>query len=74
MHEIISCTTRPPREGEINGINYHFLTNQEFADKIESGEMKPHIYKTLPFEMANEAQGILERGENIGKVVLTLTH
>lgn len=39
LHEIVSCTTRPPREGEVNGINYHFLSNQEFADKIESGEM-----------------------------------
>ena len=23
---IISCTTRPPREGEVNGINYYFLS------------------------------------------------
>ena len=38
--------------------------------KIENGQLKAHIYKTLPFEMANEAQDILERGENIGKVVL----
>ena len=38
--------------------------------KIEDGKMKAHIYKTLPFEQANEAQDILERGENIGKVVL----
>ena len=38
--------------------------------KIESGEIKPSVYKTLPFEQANEAQDILERGENIGKVVL----
>ena len=40
--------------------------------KIENGQLKAHIYKTLPFEMANEAQDILERGENIGKVVLNL--
>jgi len=39
LHEIVSCTTRPPREGEVDGINYHFLTNQEFADKIENGQM-----------------------------------
>lgn len=39
LHEIVSCTTRPPREGEVNGVNYHFLTNEEFADKLESGEM-----------------------------------
>ena len=39
LHEIVSCTTRPPREGEVDGVNYHFLTNQEFADKIEKGQM-----------------------------------
>lgn len=25
-NEIVSCTTRPPREGEQEGVNYHFLT------------------------------------------------
>ena len=25
VHEIISCTTRPPREGEAHGKNYYFL-------------------------------------------------
>lgn len=39
IHEIISCTTRPPREGEVHGKNYYFLSNQDFADKIENGEM-----------------------------------
>lgn len=38
--------------------------------KLENGEIKPSVYKILPFEDANEAQNILERGENIGKVVL----
>lgn len=41
--------------------------------KLESGEIKPSICKTLPFEHAEDALGMLERGENIGKVVLTLT-
>ncbi len=40
--------------------------------KIELCEMKPSIYKVLPLEKANEAQDILERGENIGKVVLSI--
>jgi len=40
--------------------------------KIESGEIKPSIYKTLPIQQAEEAHAILERGENIGKVVLTV--
>ena len=37
--------------------------------KIEKGEMKPSIYKVMSLEEANEALDILERGENIGKVL-----
>ena len=40
--------------------------------KIEAGLITPSIYKVLPIEKAQEAHGILERGENIGKVVLTV--
>lgn len=38
--------------------------------KLESGEIKPSIYKVLPIEKAEDAHAILEKGENIGKVVL----
>ena len=38
--------------------------------KIESGAIKPSVYKVLPIEKAEEAHKILENGENIGKVVL----
>ena len=37
--EIVSCTTRPIREHEVDGINYHYLTNEEFADQVVNGEM-----------------------------------
>lgn len=40
--------------------------------KVETGEVKPTIYKTLPITEAEAAHAILERGENIGKVVLTV--
>lgn len=40
--------------------------------KIEAGLVKPTIYKVLPIEEAEEAHAILERGENVGKVVLTV--
>lgn len=40
---------------------------------IESGEIKPSIYKVLPIKEAMEAHAILERGENIGKVVLKVS-
>lgn len=38
-NEIISCTTRPPREGEVNGVNYHFLTLHEFTQKEINNDM-----------------------------------
>ena len=38
--------------------------------KIESGAIKPSIYRVLPITEAEEAHGILERCENVGKVVL----
>ena len=39
-------------------------------DKFESGEIKVKIHKTFPLEQADEAQQVLYRGENVGKVVL----
>lgn len=39
LHEMVSCTTRPPREGEKNGVNYFFLTPEEFGDKVLNNEM-----------------------------------
>ena len=34
----ISATTRPPRKGELNGVNYFFLTREQFLDKVEAGD------------------------------------
>ena len=39
---------------------------------FSSGALKPVIYKTLPITEAEEAHAILQRRENIGKVVLTV--
>ena len=45
---------------------------KEVWPKVESGEVKPTIYKVLPITEAEAAQDILYRGENVGKVVLTV--
>lgn len=36
---IISCTTRPIRDNEQDGVNYHYLTNNEFTNRILTGDM-----------------------------------
>ena len=40
--------------------------------KVSTGEVRPTIYKVLPITEAEAAQDILYRGENVGKVVLTV--
>lgn len=39
FHEIVSYTTRPIRENEIDGINYHFVDGDKFTELIYSGDM-----------------------------------
>ena len=34
----VSCTTRPPREGEVDGTHYHFMNNEEFDRHVQQGE------------------------------------
>jgi len=38
----VSCTTRAPRPGEIDGSDYHFLTRDEFERKIAADEFLEH--------------------------------
>lgn len=38
-NNVVSCTTRPKRDYEVEGKNYHFLTNEEFAKKVLDGDM-----------------------------------
>lgn len=38
-HGIISCTTRPPRDYEIEGKDYYFLSTSQFGEKVLNGDM-----------------------------------
>ncbi len=39
IHYSVSATTRQPREGEQNGVNYYFITREEFEAEIANGGM-----------------------------------
>lgn len=39
FHEIINCTTRPRREGEVHGVNYFYYTPEQFGDMVLHDEM-----------------------------------
>ncbi|PHR66284.1 guanylate kinase [Pseudidiomarina marina] len=38
MQVSVSCTTRAPRPGEIDGVHYHFLTESQFKEKIDNND------------------------------------
>ena len=40
----ISATTRPKRPGEINGKDYHFVTDAQFQDMVADGELLEHAH------------------------------
>lgn len=48
VHEIISCTTRPKRFGEIEDVNYHYLSDEQFHSErfLESCSFNGWYYGT----------------------------
>lgn len=68
MHFSISCTSRAPRGTERNGVEYFFLTPEEFRKKIDAGEFVEYeevytdrYYGTLESQVRKQ----LESGENV---------
>ena len=64
----ISCTSRPPRGAEQNGVDYFFLTPEEFRHRIENKEFLEYeevytdrFYGTLKSQVDNQ----LEAGQNV---------
>lgn len=61
----VSATTRDPRPGEVNGRDYHFLPEDEFAQRVERGEFVEHAeyagqrYGTLRSELQRPASLIV---------------
>jgi guanylate kinase len=39
LHKIVNCTSRPIRENEVDGVNYHFYTAEDFQERIKKGEI-----------------------------------
>jgi guanylate kinase len=61
----VSATTRPPRDSEVNGVDYHFLSGDDFDRRVARGEFLEHAkyagnrYGTLKSELERPAQGIV---------------
>lgn len=68
LHFSISATSRAPRGTEKNGVEYYFLTPEEFRNRIEAGDFLEYeevytdkFYGTLK----SEVERILSKGDNV---------
>jgi guanylate kinase len=57
---VVTATTRPPREGEVHGHDYFFVSTDEFARMIEAGELLEHAivyneYRGVPKQQIRDA-------------------
>lgn len=63
----VSATTRAPRAGEQNGVNYHFITKEDFLSRIENGAMLEYTEYCGNFygTPKKEAEEVLSSGKNL---------
>jgi guanylate kinase len=67
LARVVTCTTRPPRPGERDGVDYYFLSVEEFqarreqGDLLEHAEVYGHHYGTPRSGLARQ----LERGSDL---------
>ena len=63
----VSATTRAPRPNEVDGVNYHFISKEEFLSRIESGDMLEHTEYCGNFygTPLKEALEVLDSGKNL---------
>lgn len=67
MQRAITCTTRPSREGEKDGVHYHFLDPATFLRRVQSGHFLEHatVYGHSYGTLRNEVSERLTHGYDV---------
>jgi guanylate kinase len=60
FHFVVTATTRPPRAGEVHGVDYLFVSKDEFAEMIEQDELLEYAivyndFKGIPKQQVRDA-------------------
>lgn len=69
----VSCTTRKPRKNEKHSTHYHFLTTQEFEDKIKNHEFLEYakVFDNYYGTLKKDVDKLLDQGKNVLLVIDT---
>jgi guanylate kinase len=67
MTRAVTCTTRPPRKGERNGVDYHFLKAEDFLKRVQAGNFLEHatVYGNSYGLLKSELLGKLRAGKDV---------
>ena len=67
MTRAITCTTRAPREGERDGVDYHFLNAESFLRRVQAGNFLEHatVYGNSYGTLKSEVLGRLRQGQDV---------
>lgn len=63
----VSATTRKPRPGEVDGREYYFVTEEEFAHKVANNEFVEHanVFANRYGTLRSEVERRIEMGQNV---------
>jgi guanylate kinase len=63
----VSCTTRSPRPGEVDGVDYHFLTREAFDAAVERGEFAEwaEVHGRMYGTLVREVKAVMDRGQHV---------
>lgn len=63
----VSATTRDPRKGEVDGINYHFVSRDEFKNRIEEDDFLEYaeVYDNFYGTPRSNVEELLESGRDV---------
>ena len=67
MERAITCTTREPRTGEKNGVDYHFMDADSFLTRVQAGNFLEHakVYGHSYGTLKSEVLGKLRQGRDV---------
>ena len=67
MSRAITCTTRAPREGERDGVDYYFLNAESFLKRVQAGNFLEHatVYGNSYGTLKSEVLGRLRQGQDV---------
>src|SRR5882672_1922195 len=67
MARAVTCTTRPPRKGEQDGVDYFFLDADSFLKRVQAGNFLEHatVYGNSYGTLKGEVLGKLRQGKDV---------